>query len=167
MPELGPGGGKLLGYWGVIQQSVAQRLSTAELWQSVREAAAADGYDISGAGAIDMGTLRSLAASQREADAMLARASPDVGLQASMIGTDLAGFLRPNASASPQWLVRFQHNTIEDGQDVQHWRTSLFTGALPPTKADLLAQLDADGELLSQDYNSDHISIGDVAISQL
>jgi hypothetical protein len=165
--NLSPGGAKLLAYWGSIQAGVAQRMGTAELWASVRFAATTDGFDISGATAIDMGQLRSLAASNRHAMDTLNRASGSAGLDASMIGRDLAGELRGYSLDQPQWLVRFEHNTITDQESVTQWRASLYSGTLPGTVNDLVSQLEADGELLSSEYGSEHVSIGAIRIDTL
>jgi hypothetical protein len=163
--DLTPGATKLLAYWGNIQSAVAARASTAELWATVRDAAAADNFDISPANAVDMGQLRSLAAGNRNASAAFNAASENQSLDSSMIGSELYTPNESNPAAERLYLVRFQQTVLEDEAETTIWRTDMFRGLLPPTKSDLMAQLDNDAQNLADEYNQTHIGIGDVAIS--
>ena len=165
MADLSPGATKLLAYWGNIQSAVAARASTADLWNTVRTAAAAEGYDIAPANAIDMGTLRSLAVSNRNAMEALAAAPATAAFDYTMLGTELYARSPAEQALAPLYLVRFEHNVTEDGEPATVWRTDTFRGMLPPTKDELQAQLDADAQLLAEEYTQSHVSIGAISIS--
>lgn len=160
-----PGQRKLLLYWGNIVQSVAARASTADLWNAVRAAAAAEGQDLSGVRLTDMNGLRSIAASQRQAGQTLAAARVDAVIDAGMIGRDLDSRSVQEQLLAPRWRVRFEQDVIVGGQLQTLWRTSYIDGFLPSTKADVLAQVDQDAQGLADDYDQVHAGVGAVQIT--
>ncbi len=164
MADLSAGAQKLLAYWGNIQSAVASRASTAELWSTVQAAAAADNYSIAGATAIDMGQLRALAAGNRNAMEAFGRAGQDATITDTMLGSELYARFSTAANPEPQYFVRFEHLITENGQQTTVWRTDVFRGLLPPTKGQLLEQLNADAQGLADEYNQAHIGIGSVSI---
>lgn len=155
----------LLAYWGTIQASVAQRQSTAQLWDAVRSAAEIDGKPLSGVGAVDMNVLRSIAAEQRTALDNLNGARLDQAIDPTMIARDVSSRPLGEQNAAPSWLVRFEHDVIIDGQLTTLWRTSTFDGFLPATKANLLATVTSDAEALADDYGVTHAGVGRMFIS--
>jgi hypothetical protein len=114
-----------------------------------------------------MNVLRSLAAANRNASDVLQRASPGQALTGLMIGSELSTRSAVEQSMIPMWIVRFQHNIISGGVAGAEWRTSQFQGLLPPTKAELQATLEQDGQAYADDYDQEHVSIGDIAITTI
>lgn len=165
MADLRPGAAKLLPLLGDIQAGAAAHDTTAALWQRVQDAAASQGYDISGASALDLGQLRSWAASNVYAQEALAKAGASTSLDASMIGREL--YTTPGTIEGRQQLynVRFLHTVIENGVEINIWRTSQFTGLLPPTKDQLEQLMDSDAQQLADEYNQAHVSIGSISIA--
>lgn len=166
MPEFSPGARRLLGFWGVIQAGVAQRASTADLWSMVRDAAAAEGVELHGANAIDLGQLRSLAAGNRNAGEQFARAAGNLGITTEMIGTELWSRAPLEQGITPRWLVRFQQTTESEGEQSTGWRAASYLGNLPATKQQLLDELDAHAQDMAVDYDTEHIGIGDVVVQR-
>jgi hypothetical protein len=165
MPSFTPGASKLLAFWGDIQSAVNTRASTADLWQAVRDAATAQGFDLGGANAIDMGQLRSIAVANRVAMENLAKAGSPGTLDSTMFGAELYARDQASFNAAPLYLVRFEHNVLENGEPATLWRTDTFRGFLPPTKDDLMEQLNIDAQNLGDEYNQSHVSIGAVSIN--
>ena len=170
--QLTPGQKALLPYWGPIQSAVSQRVSTADLWTAVREAAAAEGVTISGVSATDMSGLRGLAASQRNASANFSQAHPGDTITGSMIAQDISSRGLADQALAPSWIVRFEQDLNFEGQLRTVWRSSVFEGSLPPTVDELRNQLDLDAEqlLASSSGGIDatsavHIGIGQIQIS--
>lgn len=160
-----PGQLQLLAYWGTIQQAVSERASTADLWASVREVAAAEGVQFIGVSATDMSSLRGLAAGQRNAMETLQAAGPNQAIDATMIATDLSTRNQAAQNLAPSWLVRFEQDITVGGQLQTVWRTSTIDGFLPATKSDLLSQVTTDAQGMADDYGVTHVGIGRMQIS--
>jgi len=156
---------KLLTYWGTIVSAVNQRVSTAELWNMVRDVATREGVELKGVGAIDMGRLRSIAAGQRTAAENLGAARPGQVITGQMIGTDLSARSSQLQAMAPSWIVRFEHDVIVSGELTTVWRSSTFDGSLPPTIDDLRSAIEADAEAMAEDYDVSHAGIGRLQIS--
>ena|ERR1700733_11461026 len=165
MAEFTPGQTKLLNYWGIIQKSVADRVSTSDLWSAVTSAAAAEGYSLSPANAMDMNSLRSLAAGNRNASEEFMAAPDNAALGASFYGFELYAPAPHQLNVETTYLVRFEQNVLENGMPATVWRTDTFRGVLPATKDELMQQLNSDAEQIGEDYNQTHVSIGSVAIT--
>jgi hypothetical protein len=156
---------KLLAYWGEIRSGVSQRVSTAELWEIVRNAATREGVTLQGVGILDMSRMRSIAAGQRTALENLAQARPDQVITGAMIARDLSARDERLQSLAPSWLVRFEHDVIVNGELQTVWRTSTFDNSLPLTIADLRAAVENDAEAMADDYDVSHAGIGQLEIS--
>lgn len=160
-----PGQRQLLAYWGNIQQSVAARANTADLWAAVRAASPAEGVALKGVRITDMNTLRSIAASQQRSITGTSGLLPSQVLTGDVIGRDLSSRSPQDQLAAPRWIVRFEHDVTVEGQLLTLWRSSVFEGILPATKGDLQNQLEADAQALADDYGTTHIGIGRFSIA--
>jgi len=156
---------KLLAYWGTIQSAVSQRVSTADLWAAVRDAADAEGVSLKGSTAIDMGRLRSIAGSMRNAQEQLQQGRPDQVITGSMIATDLSARPLQDQLLAPSWIVRFEHDVTVNGELQTLWRSSVFESSLPPTIGDLRSSVEADAVALADDYDVTHVGVGRMQIS--
>ena len=165
MAELSPGAIKLLPLLDVIQEGAASRDTTAQLWTRVQTAANAQGFNIAGAGAISLGEIRSWAVGNRNATAALNAAPANASLEARMLGAELYTRSLQERAAVPLSYARFQHTVIENGVEMDIWRTSVFRGLLPPTKDQLRGILEGDAVLLADEYNQTHVGVGDIALS--
>lgn len=166
MPEAPNPAGKLAAYWGVVQAAVAERATTAELWASLRDAAASEGVDLSGISATAVNQMRAAAARNRNAGENLSRATGTDALTGSMIGSELYPRSAADREASPLWLVRFEHSTIADGIEATDWRTSAFS-TLPENVGDLRDMVEADGEDMGDEYGATHVGVGAIIITQV
>lgn len=163
--DLTPGQIKALVYWGVIESAVTKRASTADLWDAIREAAAAAGRPSVGVSASDISRLRGIAASQRNTAENLDRARPGDVITSSMIAQDIAARPLQDQILAPSWIVRFEHDVTIDGQLQTFWRSSVIDGSLPPTKGQLRSQIEADASAMADDYGVTHIGVGRMQIT--
>lgn len=165
MMEMTAGAVKLVTYWGGIQAAATGREGVAGAWARVTALAAADNFSVKGGTIFDMNTLYSRAVQNRNAaEALNAAAAPGT-IDYSMMGAEL--YARPLAERNldPLYLVRFEHNVLSNGEPDTIWRTDVFRGLLPPTKDQLMEQLNSDAELLSDEYNQSHVSIGSISVN--
>jgi hypothetical protein len=165
MMEMTAGAVKLVTYWGGIQAAATGREGVAGAWARVNALAAADAYTVKGGTIFDMNTLYSRAVANRNAAESLAAAPSPGTIDYTMMGSEL--YARPIAeqNLSPLYLVRFEHNVLENGEPAMLWRTDVFRGLLPPTKDQLIEQLDSDAQLLGEEYGQSHVSIGAVSVN--
>lgn len=165
MPDLSAGAIKLLPVLGAIQEGAAAHDTTADLWARVSTAAAAQGFDISGANAIDLGQLRSWAATNAYAAEALNSAGATQTIDASMIGSELYTSAGTIEGQQALYNVRFLQTVVENGVELDLWRTSQIRGLLPPTKDQLQQLMDSDAQQLADEYNQTHVGIGSITVS--
>lgn len=162
------GGGRvpLAQYWGVIQRAVSERVTTAELWNMIRNASEAEGYVGTTGGLPEMNRLRGAAAAIRNASDVFRSARDDATITASMFAPDINAKAIPGLSLTPVYRVRFEHTigTLE-GQLVTTWRTISFPMQLPGTKDLLMAELEANASSLAEQYGEEHIGLDGVEIT--
>lgn len=163
--EITPGQRQLLAYWGNIQAAVSQRASTAELWDAVRQASAAEGVQLIGVSATDMSSLRAIASAQRNAMEQLAALRPDGAITGTMIASDLSARPLADQALAPSWIVRFEHDVTINGELQTLWRSSVFEGSLPPTAGALRSAVEGDAGALAEDYGVTHVGVGRIQIS--
>lgn len=164
MADLRPGAIKLLPLLGAIQEGSAAHETTAQLWDRIHTEATAQGMDISGAGATDLGQLRAWASSNVYAAEAIAKSSGSRSIDASMIGAELYAGAGVIEGRQQLYNIRFEHTVIENGVEISLWRTSQITGLLPPTIDDLEAIMEGDAQQLADEYNQTHVSIGSISI---
>lgn len=147
-------------FYGPIEAGVRGRESTAQIWQRVRDHAAALGLDRAGVGAAAVSKLRGIAGGQRSAMERLVAAPDEYAMDASMIGRQPWSRGLQAQQAVGMWQARFELHTIQDGELVTEWKTTMFTHSMPQTKAELRAALHADGQGIARDYELEFAGIG-------
>lgn len=164
MTEFGLSDRRAMAYWGVIEQATRDRLGTAEIWQAIREQAAASGLDSPGVTAQDVSRLRGLAGNVRATSARLENADTGYALDSTMIAR--APWARPLAERNtlPLYQVRFEHTTENNGETTTEWRTVMFRNTLPTTVGELIDALQQDAEQMADDYGYTHVGIGSFSI---
>lgn len=163
--EMSAGQIKLVTYWGGIQAAVTGREGVAGAWARVNALAAADNFTVKGGTIFDMNTLYSRAVQNRNAMEQLAAAPAPGTIDYTMMGAELYARPLQERNLDPLYLVRFEHNVLSNGEPDTIWRTDVFRGLLPPTKDQLMEQLNSDAELLSDEYNQSHVSIGSISVN--
>lgn len=148
---------KALQFYGTARGAVAARLNTQDFYQALRDAAGSFGLDSLGLSFSDVTQLRSAAARQRNAQEAFTRSPASNAIDASMIGTPPYARSLEAQAALPIYSVGITLHTVSDEGEVSSRYTQVrFTGQLPPTKADLLAQVQQDAEALADNYNEQY-----------
>lgn len=156
---------KLAAYWGIIQSAVNERVTTADLWRVVQDAASEEGADLSGVRISDMSRIRSLAVSIRNSSEAFMNADENAAIDANMVSQNINSRSLLDQNTVPIYQVRFEQLVLEGEEANSVWRTVTYTGDLPTTKAALLDELDIGAEDLANSYGQQHVGIGQVIIS--
>jgi hypothetical protein len=158
MPDLSPAARKALAYWPQIEEAAHYSMTTADLWETIHAAAEDLGLASPGVTLRGVSELRSLA-TQIQASG---RRFESLGDESSVEGRHVsdAPWSRPLAEREGLSIfqVRYQHTTLTAEGPETNWRTSIFYGQLPGTKAELQAALEEDAGQLANKYNVSHIS---------
>lgn len=156
--------GAPLGYWGVIEAAVTNRMSTADLWSAIREATANPANGLTGITLMDVNRLRSSAALIRNSAAEFNRATDDLVISGKMIATAPWARKEESQRLAPKLQIRFLHTTLKDEIFETSWRTYMHPGPAPATVGDLRAIVDRAGQMLAQDYETDHVSVDQLSV---
>lgn len=161
--DLSPEGQRAMTYWAQIDAAVSLRMSTADLWRTIREAAAELGPNIPTPTVRGVSEVRGIAAARVRASEHLGKLDPSMSL--SSRDWSEAPWSRPlgQQSALPIFHARYQHTTLGPEGETVAWRTSVLPG-LPATMGDLLSILDEDTSELSRKYGVDHVGYGAIQI---
>lgn len=163
--SLTPNQTRALAFWGNIEASVRQSLTTADLWSAIRAASGTEQGEPIGFSAADLSVVRGMAASIRNAASELASQGVSNTLTADMIGRAPWARTQAEMNTLPIWQVRFQHTTTNaNGQQETNWRTSVFTGQIPDTVGGVLDAVDQDALGIAEDYGRQHVSVDSLQI---
>lgn len=141
--ELTPGMKALTPFMRVIEGAAAAHMTTAALWNAVRDQAAANGINLKGASIFDMNRMRALGGQMAAATAAFA-ALPENGIIPSG-AVSQAFYSRPLADQAlvPSYEINYQRiSSTPEGQLVE-WRTLVINARLPITKAEIIDQVTA------------------------
>lgn len=165
--ELRPGAQKLLGLFGSVQASTFAGLSTADVWQEIRDAADAQGVDLSGVSAADVSQLRGIANAARSAMNAFQRADPNAGIVGDMIYSAPWTATPTGGEVLPAYRVRYQLVvTAASGEEQVLWQ-SYTTTQLPGTKEGLISDVSAVGAGDTAHYGVTMTGINHVLIEQV
>jgi hypothetical protein len=150
--------------YGSIMLSARLHATTAEVWQGIREAAAATGQAIP-AGMFDaVNLMRSRAVGVVRGSEALAGAAPGDAITGSMIGQQLYARGAAAMALSPAYHVRFEVAVTAGGQTRTGWYNLEYTGNLPATVGGLMSDISAYATGLGDTYGSAMGGIGTVQI---
>jgi hypothetical protein len=137
-------------YWSEIFGGAAQRVSTSDLFVSIRARAQELGLSSVGVGASVVSTLRGYASRMVSAAGRLNKAADETSLGNTYIAE--APWARPlvEQNTMPIYNVTFQHTIeLEDGSTVTKHQNMTIVGQLPPTVGDLRAQVESEAAILA------------------
>lgn len=167
MADLTPGQKRAMFYWGDIEAATLNGESTADIWARIRahqEDPAGHAPSIS---ATDVGWLRSKAVELRNAGYQLSALGAEDLITGNVIPT--APWARELASRNTvgMWQVRFEHETESNGVRSTNWRTIMFQGDLPRTRAELEAAIEGDAVEIANKYNVAHLAVGNYTLFEV
>lgn len=139
--ELRPGAARLLGLFGSIQASAFAEMSTAEVWDELRDAASRSGFDLAGINAADVSQLRGIANEARNAMQAFSQASPGDAITGSMIFDAPWRAESTGGELLPSFRVRYALQVVDpQGNETLLWQ-SFTTTQLPGTVEGLLSDV--------------------------
>lgn len=158
-PTLSPAGRAALGYWPQIELAAAEGLTTADLWALIRDAADELGLSSPGVTVQGVSELRGIASGMQRRSGEIARLPDEKTLTGRLL--TLAPWARSagERKANPQYHVRYQHTTRQNGELVTEWRTSKFGGKFPGTLGDLRRLVEVDAQQLAKKYGVEHVGV--------
>jgi hypothetical protein len=154
-----------LAYWPQIEYAAANRMATADLWATLREAARELGLDSPGVTLAQVNELRHLATGIQAGSRRLDRVDPLSAItDARLIAEAPWSRSAAERAALPMYQVRYQHTVNGPNGEETAWRTSTFRGSLPRTLADLRGAIDEDAENLADKYGGEHLGVSGLQI---
>lgn len=151
--ELTPGLAKVIArYGGAIQAAAANHLSTADVWQAIRDSADAQGFETVGVSATDVSRARGIYGRMVRAADTLANADLDSAIDGSMIGQAPWSPPLDVQAAAPEWMATFKLSGVRDGEPVEEWHSVYLGSDLPDTVGDLWDLLGDEGDIMGDNY---------------
>lgn len=145
-------------FYSTARGAVAQRASTADFYTALRNAGTVIGTNQGGLSFGDVNALRSVAAQERNAAERFQRMPESNAIDASQISRAPYGRTLEAQAATPIYQVGITLTTQDqEGNQVERYTTVQFTGQLPGTKAELLAQVNYDAQALADNYNEFYV----------
>lgn len=142
-----------LQYWGAARGAAAQRVSTADFYAALNNAAASFGAESHGLTFQQVNQLRSAAVGVRNAAERFQRAPEVNAIDARMIGVVPWARGLDARNALPIYQVGINLHTVDlDGNQDTRFVYVRFTGQLDITKSDLLTFVQQDAEQMALDY---------------
>lgn len=152
-------------YSGIVQAAVAVRASTADIWAAIRDAQATAERTYPQVSLQEVNSLRSWAASNRNAMERLATAGTGATLTGDMVGIDLSARTAVARAAAPEYWVRLQLSGVDEtGNETTKWLTITTLRELPVTVTDLYTQLDQTVLAAGAGYGISTVVYGTVSI---
>lgn len=165
MARKGPEDNPAYAYWPQIEYAAARRMPTADLWATLRDAAAELGLDSPGVTVQQVNQVRSWATGIQAASRRLERLDPSYSISDGHLIAEAPWARSPGErEALPMYQVRYEHTVDGPNGPETNWRVSTFRGSLPRTLGDLQDAIEEDAENLADKYGGAHVGVGSLQI---
>lgn len=164
MPDLSPAARKALAYWPQIEMAAAERMTTADLWSLLQDAAEEMGLESPGVTLRGVSELRGLATTIQASGRRLERLGDSAALSGQHVAEAPWSRSLAEQNALGIYQVRYQHTTLTADGPETNWRTSVFYGELPGTVGELRAAIEEDAGQLANKYGVDHVDFSNVQV---
>lgn len=162
MRELSPAAQKALAYWPQIEYAAAYRMTTADLWNAIRDEAERLGLASPGVPLQGVNELRGIATRIQASSDRLNAARDEQRITRLMRAEAPWRRTYRAQRANPMFSVRFAHTFTSNGEQFTEWRTSVFQGRAPATVGQLRQLIENDARNLAKDYGVEHVSADDL-----
>lgn len=152
-------------FWGTIQAGAREHESTAQIWDRIRTAATENNLALPADMFSEVNRMRALASGLAYAGESLAKLSDGDVITSNQIGQQL--YQRSSADLreiAALYHVRFEMTTISALGPTTSWYTFDASDTLPATKGELIDDLSAYGQSLTDGYGVEFGGIGAVEI---
>jgi uncharacterized protein YgfB (UPF0149 family) len=161
----GPTRARAGAFWGSILAGARAGATTAQLWQAIRDEATREGVALPSDVFQQVNRMRHLATGLRRSSDHLGRAGPADAITAADIGQQVYARGPLQQQLAPRFHIRFELTTRVAGVEETGWYNMLYDGPLEGTTvAELMDELDAFAEGLSESYTREYVARGRVEI---
>lgn len=167
MADLTPGQRRAMFYWGDIEAATLAGESTGQIWDRIRAHQDDPSSHAPAISATDVGWLRSKAVELRNAGSQLAQLGAEDMITGQVIPTAPWARELQSRNTVGMWQVRFEHQTESNGVLSTNWRTIMFQGDLPRTRAELEAAIEGDAIEIANKYNVTHVAVGNYTLFEV
>lgn len=130
--------GQYAQYYGVISGAVAQKASVQDIWTLINAYEEQEGIARPAQLFQAVNTMRSLAASSRNAGDLLSAAADSQIISAEMVALNINSRPLNEQALAPAYTIRYQATVLTgEGEDTV-WRALMLYGSLPATKGELV-----------------------------
>lgn len=164
MPDLTPAARKALAYWPQIELAAAERMTTADLWSTIQDAAEELGLASPGVTLRGVSELRGIATTIQASGRRLERLMDSADLTGRHVAEAPWSRSLAERDALGIYQVRYQHTTLTPEGPETNWRTSVFYGQLPGSVGELRDALAEDAAQLANKYGVDHVDLSNVQV---
>jgi hypothetical protein len=133
-----------LQYWGVIRGATSERLSTADLWQRIRDFEGARNVTRPDQLLFAVNQMRSASVEQRSAVDAISALAENAVITAAHIGTEINARDVLTRALSPKYYIRYEASIVTAEGESTRWFTLAHDGILPATKGDITAMIGSD-----------------------
>lgn len=148
---------KALQFYGVARGAVANRVSTADFYGALNDAASQFGLEGHGLDFATVTQLRSAAVRVRNAQEAFDRAPGGSAITGDQIGVEPYARSQADRNDSPIYQVGINlHTTDQEGNVSTDYRRINLVGQLNMTKDDLLTLVQQDAEAMAQIYGTEY-----------
>jgi hypothetical protein len=131
-------------YWGVIRGAAAEHLSTADLWQRIRDYEGAQNIARPADLFTAVSQMRSLATTQRTSVEQLAALAENAVLTSVSIAQEINARDPITRALDPKYYIRYEASIVTAEGEGTRWFTLAHNGILPATKGDVLGMVGMD-----------------------
>ncbi len=153
-----------LAAWGSVMASARTRLTTAQVWDRIREAFPRDQYRYPATILADVNRLRATAGGLVETSRRLGRAPDDQVLSGRLIAQQIYARGLNAQELAPSFHARFSVPVTTPEGTRQEWYTFQYDGALPATVGELRANIAMYAQALGGDYGVDIGEVDDIEL---
>lgn len=147
-------------YWNVVESAARLGSTTYELWQGLRDVAAAAGQPGVGVSIGAISHLRGQAGAIVRAAAEFEAARPGDAITANMVGTWPTARPLDVRNLSPQTLVRGTRTFIEGGVQQSSFFTFRYGSLAGMTVSEITSLVSGDAAVLTEAHDQTHEGIG-------
>lgn len=159
----GPGLGKPMAWWGVLQSAVREGATTADIWGTIRAFGEANNIAYPPGMFQDVNRMRSQAASLRNASQRLGRAAPGTALTSELLAQLPYARSSVEQALASQYHVRVGY-TARKGSETESGYITLAYSQLPGTVGDLYADAQVATAATVDTYGAELIGLDAIEI---
>lgn len=167
MADTGQRPAAAMAFWGTIQAAVAERASTAQIWEAITERSAQLGLPIPPGMFQQVNEIRSTAAQLRNGSEALSAAPASNRIEGSYLAHLPYGAPEGQRAGPRIFDVRVAYTAVRGGNPETGFVTLRYTGGLPATVGELRSEAEDIAASLVEGYGASFTGTGAIEIGEL